>query len=122
MTITPGDVKKWLKEIGRNRFWLAKVLRKNKRTIDDWLSSSRGIPAHAQLSIMLLMHGNESVSGRVVRRTQILNLQFTEEEMAVLKKYQALHTGKSLEELAEEFVLEFCSEFETKLKQASSPK
>lgn len=77
MTTTKEDVKKWLKTIGRDRFWLAEQCGATKRTVDDWLSTGRAIPAKAILIIQKLMSGEDSASPRLI-------LDFTDEEWEVI--------------------------------------
>jgi SOS-response transcriptional repressor LexA len=57
MELSQADVKQWLADHPeRNgRFWLAEQLNTEKRTVDNWLSSPRGIPAHAQREIERMM-------------------------------------------------------------------
>ena len=40
MTPTKGDVKHWLKAIGKNRDWLAMECGTEKGTVNNWLSPS----------------------------------------------------------------------------------
>ena len=48
MTPTKEDVKKWLKTIGKDRFWLSGKLNTPKRTIDNWLAPGGAFPAYVQ--------------------------------------------------------------------------
>lgn len=58
MTPNKDEVKQWLKNIGKNREWLAGQCGVDKRTVDLWLSSARNIPARAMLIIQKLMEQN----------------------------------------------------------------
>lgn len=49
------DVKLWLRNIRKDRYWLAEKLLCKKRTVDAWLSSSAEIPQRAVLVISRLM-------------------------------------------------------------------
>ena len=49
MTPTKGDVKHWLKAIGKNRDWLAMECGTEKGTVNNWLSPSGPFPASAML-------------------------------------------------------------------------
>ena len=56
MTPTKEDVKKWLKTIGKDRFWLSGKLNTPKRTIDNWLAPGGAFPAYAVLQLLSLIH------------------------------------------------------------------
>lgn len=55
MTPTKGDVKHWLKSIGKNRHWLAEQCGTEKGTVNNWLSPSGPFPATAMLKLQALM-------------------------------------------------------------------
>lgn len=50
-----ADIKRWLKDTGRNREWLALQLGIKKRSVDNWFSSQRNIAVRAQIEIARLM-------------------------------------------------------------------
>ena len=50
-----SDIKKWLKEIGKNRDWLAEQCGVTRGGINIWLSSSRPIPKQSGRLIERLM-------------------------------------------------------------------
>lgn len=77
MTPTKEDIKKWLKAIGKDRFWLAEQVNTPKRTIDNWLSPSGSLPAKAIIIIQRLMRGEVEASPRIV-------IDFSDEEWAIL--------------------------------------
>lgn len=58
MSSQKDSIKKWLKKNNHNRAWLAEQCGVSKRTVDDWLSTSRQIPAKAILVIQKLMGTN----------------------------------------------------------------
>src|SRR5687767_11235135 len=61
MEITPDVVKQWLaKHEDRDRYWLAEQCETEKRTVDNWLSSPRGLPSKAALIIERLMRVDEA--------------------------------------------------------------
>lgn len=63
MTTSKDDVKKWLKKIGKDRIWLAKQCgAKSKRTVDDWLSTSKNIPEKSLIIIQRLMDESKNVA------------------------------------------------------------
>lgn len=84
------DVKKWLKAIGKDRFWLAKQCGTTKRTVDDWLSTGRAIPAKAVLIIQKLMNGETESSPRLV-------IEFTDEEWSIICEAMKAHKETFLE-------------------------
>lgn len=77
MTPTKEDVKKWLKAIGKDRFWLSEHLNTPKRTIDNWLAPGGTFPAYAVLIIQKLMNGEADSSPRIV-------IDFTDEEWEII--------------------------------------
>lgn len=107
MTLTKEDVKKWLKDLGKDRFWLAEQCGVGKRTVDSWFASDRDLPARVALLISQLMLPTVTTDtqGRNLRRVETLTLQFSKSEWETIKEYQKLHPGKSVAQLAEEFVL-----------------
>lgn len=84
------DVKKWLKAIGKDRFWLAEQCGTTKRTVDDWLSTGRAIPAKAVLIIQKLMNGETESSPRLV-------IEFTDEEWSIICEAMKAHKETFLE-------------------------
>lgn len=90
MTPTKEDIKKWLKTVGRDRFWLAKQCGATKRTVDDWLSTGREMPAKAILAIQRLMNGEAESSPRVV-------IDFTDEEWDIICEAAKAHKETFLE-------------------------
>ena len=90
MTPTKEDIKKWLKTVGRDRFWLAKQCGATKRTVDDWLSTGREMPAKAILAIQRLMNGEAESSPRIV-------IDFTDEEWDIICEAAKAHKETFLE-------------------------
>lgn len=84
------DVKKWLKSIEKDRFWLSKELGAPKRTIDNWLAPGGKLPAKAILSIQRLMNGVSDSSPSIV-------LDFTDEEWAIICDAMKAHKETFLE-------------------------
>ena len=72
----------WLKAAGHDRFWLAESCGVQKRTVDNWLSSSRAIPRKAQLIIKALMASE--LAGPVAQAgvAQNLVLHFSDKDFA----------------------------------------
>lgn len=93
MTPTKEDIKKWLKDIGKSREWLAKQCSTEKGTVNNWLSPSGPFPAAAVLKIQQLM-ASVPVPRRDFNR---LVLEVSEERMK-LYEMAALQEGKPLRE------------------------
>lgn len=53
--MNPPQVKDWLKAIKKDRQWLARQTGSQIKTVNNWLSSNRGIPAQATRLITRLM-------------------------------------------------------------------
>lgn len=82
MTPTKGDVKNWLKAIGKDRDWLARECGTEKGTINNWLSPSGPFPANAILKIHSLMSQYGPVQPeKAPIQTNRLVLEITEERM-----------------------------------------
>lgn len=77
MTPTKEEIKKWLKDSGMTREELAKKCGVNKRTVDLWLSSARGVPAKSLLVIQRLMQGEDDSLKRI-------HLPLSEEQWAIV--------------------------------------
>lgn len=84
MTPTKEDVKKWLKTIGKDRFWLSGKLNTPKRTIDNWLAPGGAFPAYAVLQLQKLMNGEAESSPRIV-------IDFTDEEWDIICEAAKAH-------------------------------
>jgi hypothetical protein len=70
------EIISWLKAAGHDRFWLAESCGVQKRTVDNWLSSSRAIPRKAQLIIKTLMASKLSSPAAVVGSVAKLGATF----------------------------------------------
>lgn len=82
MTPTKGDVKNWLKAIGKDRDWLAGECGTEKGTVNNWLSPSGPFPSSAILKIQSLM--SQYKTGKPENEPVPLNrlvLEITEERM-----------------------------------------
>lgn len=55
MPTTKEEIKEWLKEIGKDRFWLAIQCSTGKRAVDKWFEKKGEVPAKAILVIQQLM-------------------------------------------------------------------
>ena len=74
------EIISWLKAAGHDRFWLAESCGVQKRTVDNWLSSSRAIPRKALLIIKSLMASKLSSPAAMAGVAQNLELHFSEKE------------------------------------------
>lgn len=90
MTPNKEDVKKWLKTIGKDRFWLSGKLNTPKRTIDNWLAPGGAFPAYAVLQLQKLMNGEAESSPRIV-------IDFTDEEWDIICEAAKAHKETFLE-------------------------
>ena len=94
MTPTKGDVKHWLKAIGKNRDWLAMECGTEKGTVNNWLSPSGPFPASAMLKIQSLMSQYKTVQpADEPVQTNRLVLEITEERM---RKYERAASEKGV--------------------------
>lgn len=60
--IDPDDIKNWLAEQHKDRYWLAEELGKSKTTVDGWLSTGRTIPPDALKALERLMHPGRPIT------------------------------------------------------------
>ena len=74
------EIISWLKAAGHDRYWLAESCGVQKRTVDNWLSSSRVIPRKALLIIKSLMASKLSSPAAMAGVAQNLVLHFSEKE------------------------------------------
>jgi uncharacterized protein YoaH (UPF0181 family) len=74
------EIVSWLKAAGRDRFWLAESCGVQKRTVDNWLSSSRAIPRKAELIIKTLMASKFSSPDAIAEVAHSVELHFSEKE------------------------------------------
>ncbi|HBN17044.1 MAG TPA: hypothetical protein DD422_03235, partial [Akkermansia sp.] len=94
MTPTKGDVKRWLKAIGKNRDWLALECGTEKGTVNNWLSPPGPFPASAMLKIQSLMSQYKTVQPENEPvQTNRLVLEITEERM---RKYERAASEKGV--------------------------
>ena len=111
MTPTKDEIKNWLKEMDRDRFWLAKKCNVSKRTVDDWISTSREIPAKALLQIQELMEKDDEVPVSNQRNYTVKNgliavaVMMTEAEHSFIAS-MALLEDKTVDEFIKDAGLE----------------
>ena len=80
MEIDPESVKKWLKRHVRSRYWLADQCEVTRGTVNNWLSSPRGIPSKAIIIIEKLIQGDDAREKAGAGVVQGLVLEFTQAE------------------------------------------
>ncbi|MFR4223789.1 MAG: hypothetical protein ACLT38_09290 [Akkermansia sp.] len=94
MTPTKGDVKNWLKAIGKDRDWLARECGTEKGTVNNWLSPSGPFPSNAILKIHSLMsqYGPAQPENEAIQTNRLV-LEITEERM---RKYERAASEKGV--------------------------
>ena len=84
------NIKAWLKQMKKDRFWLAEQCWVHKRTVDSWFFKKSEIPAKALLTIYNLMAKQKILSsetGLVVDKSGMvtLELEFDREQYEVVE-------------------------------------
>ncbi|MCD8061921.1 MAG: hypothetical protein LUE13_06225 [Akkermansiaceae bacterium] len=72
------NVKAWLKQIKKDRFWLADQCGVHKRTVDSWFFKKSEIPAKALLTIYDLMADQGYFSSKtnpIVNKSDMISLK-----------------------------------------------
>jgi SOS-response transcriptional repressor LexA len=100
------EIKKWLKDTGKNRQWLAEKTLSKKRTVDGWLSDGNPIPPAKLAVIERLMNGEDEIQFELPENFETLLRQ----------KAKAAH--KSIEDLVNE-ILEMTVQEQKRKQQAS---
>ena len=88
-------VKKWLKEFNHDRKWLAEKCGAAPQTINNWLSTERGIPKKAVLIIEQLIEADRLRSTQGLKITQSLTLEFSSQDFDMIEE-AAHQTGKKI--------------------------
>ena len=101
------DIKKWLKETGKNRQWLADKTLSSKTTVNGWLSSGKPITPAKLALIERLMNGEEEIQ-----------FELPENFEAIIRE-KAEAAKKSIDDLVIE-ILEMTVQEQKKKQQASS--
>lgn len=100
------DIKKWLKETGKNRQWLADKTLSSKTTVNGWLSSGKPITPAKLALIERLMTGEEEI-----------RFELPENFEAIIRE-KAEAAKKSIDDLVIE-ILEMTVQEQKKKQQAS---
>lgn len=85
-----SDIKKWLKENGKDCNWLAEQCGVSIHTVYGWMSVRRKIPAKSLARIRELM-GKEEPSLGVIRGVKLGSLEALQLENTILRAWIALH-------------------------------
>lgn len=85
-----SDIKKWLKENGKDCNWLAEQCGVSIHTVYGWMSSRRPIPAKSQAYIEELMGEIEPSLG-VIKGVELRSLETLQLENTILRTWIALH-------------------------------
>jgi len=99
MEITQDSIKQWLGDHPeRDRHWLAEQCDSDKRTVDNWLSSPRGVPAKAIIIIGNLMRADlEAEKAKLPAPPMNLTLEVNTEQFDRYSR-AALKEGKIITE------------------------
>lgn len=121
MAPSKKKIKEWLKMISKDRFWLAEQCRVEKVTIDKWLSSEREIPSKALLIIQQLMEESKKNGNKNIAKDQdvITSLDFSAEEMEVVRRFRKNFPGIDLETYLRNKVIELCAGLENHSRNQS---
>lgn len=87
-------VKKWLKDFNHSRTWLAKECNAAPQTINNWLSTSRGIPNRAKILIERLMEADYLRKTNQNTVTQTLTLEFNSRDFDMIEQAARLNQMK----------------------------
>ena len=101
MTPTKGDVKHWLKAIGKNRDWLAMECGTEKGTVNNWLSPSGPFPASAMLKIQSLMSQYTDLADEAAEERQ---LRPTHSPLVPLVRQFPSHAGHARREYSTQII------------------
>lgn len=85
-----SDIKKWLKETGKNCKWLAEQCGVSIHTVYGWMSVRRKIPAKSLARIRELM-GNVEPSLGAIKGVEQGSLEALQLENTILRAWIALH-------------------------------
>lgn len=127
MITTKDDIKKWLKQIEKDRKWLANQCFVTISAVNKWFERNQEIPKSKLALIEKLMMPNGSQADQVtyanfngrLEKNETLVLQFSRDEWAELMAYKARHPKADLASMAEEYLIELVNML---LGQGETPK
>lgn len=102
-----SDIKKWLKETGRDCNWLAEQCGVSIHTVYGWMSSRREIPTKSLTLIEELM-GKMKPSLGVIRGVKQGSLEALQLENTILRAWIALHLEPGEVVNIDEWVKDYC--------------
>lgn len=89
-----SDIKKWLKETGKDCNWLAQQCGVSIHTVYGWMSSRRPIPVKSRARVEDLIGEMEPPLG-VIRGVEAGSLEALQLENTILRAWIALHLRHS---------------------------
>lgn len=107
MEITKDSVKEWLSAHRRQRSWLAEKCGASTKTINNWLSTDRGIPSKAVMIIQKLME--EDALADQAKPPHNLVLEFDDDEYEPIEK-AALNAQRTVRDWAKRTLNDIASE------------
>lgn len=78
------NIKAWLKQIKKDRFWLAEQCGVHKRTVDSWFFKKSEIPAKALLTIYDLM-SKEGETALVMDDFGVISIELDDDQYQIIK-------------------------------------
>lgn len=119
MTLSKDDVKEWLKDIKKDREWLAEQCEVGKRTVDAWLSTNQSISSRAQLIITKLMAEAQSAQKDTLNTTSGTKPStLIELDIATYKKVEqeALENAMTLSDYCSSLISWCCSQSDIEVR------
>lgn len=80
------EVKTWLKKHNRSRAWLAQQCDSAVQTVNNWLSTERGLPNKAILIIEKLMEADRIRGLQGAEVKQVLTLEFSSDDFDAIER------------------------------------
>ncbi|MBT9449812.1 hypothetical protein ICN84_06945 [Akkermansia glycaniphila] len=122
MDLTRQKIKDWLKEIGKNRYWLAEQCNVSKKTVDSWLSSNQPVSPKVIKIIegLMVQHGQEQTNKPRISYDDIISftVRMTEDEWNELLKGVPVGNQKEAEEYVRNLLQQVVDETEVDIMSA----
>ena len=116
---TKEEIKDWLKGIGKDRFWLADKCGVEKVSVDGWFTSRGRVPSYALLVIQNLMKNTTEasmLSECSSDESLLSSLNFSPEEMEIVRGFQKNFPGIDLESYLRSKVIDLCTGLDKQCK------
>lgn len=116
---TKEEIKDWLKGIGKDRFWLADKCGVKKVSVDGWFTSRGRVPSYALLVIQNLMKNTteaSTLSECSIDESLLSSLNFSPEEMEIVRGFQKNFPGIDLESYLRSKVIDLCTGLDKQYK------